>query len=368
MRERDRGPRGPRPGRIRIMIEPLLIGTRKIGEGNPVFIVAELSANHGGEYERAVELVHAAHDAGADAVKLQTYTPDTMTIESDREAFRAGPGTMWEGRTLYDLYSEAQTPWSWQPRLREVAGHLGIELFSSPFDETAVDFLHEIGVPAFKIASFEIVDIPLIRRAAATGKPLILSTGMASLTEISDAVGAAREAGASGVALLKCTSAYPAPPEEMNLRTIPDLRERFGVPVGLSDHTLGSAVAVAAVSLGASIVEKHLTISRASGGPDAAFSMEPGEFKEMVREVRIVEAALGEIRYGAVRAEEPSRIFRRSLFVVETMKPGDLFNRRNVRAIRPGGGLPPIDLEKVLGRKARTRIERGVPLSWDLID
>jgi len=317
------------------------INGRRLGVGEPVYVVAELSANHNQSFDRAVALLHRAKEAGADAVKLQTYTPDTLTIDCDNDCFRI-KGTRWDGRRLYDLYSEAYTPWEWQPELKKIAGDLGLDLFSSPFDGTAVDFLEEMGVPAYKIASFEIVDLPLIRKVARTGKPIIMSTGMATMNEIEEAVVTAREAGVEQLALLKCTSAYPAPPEEMNLRTIPHLRERFGVPVGLSDHTLGMAVPVAAVALGACIVEKHLTLSRTDPGPDSAFSMEPDEFKAMVEAVRTAEKAMGEVHYGASGREEASRILRRSLFVVKDIRAGEELTGDNVRSIRPGlPGLPP---------------------------
>ena len=263
-------------------IKPVKIGNRFIGPGHPVYIVAELSANHRQDYDEAVRLIHAAKDTGADAVKLQTYTPDTMTIDIDLELFRHGKGSLWAGRTLYDLYTEAYTPWEWQPKLKKIANDLGLDLFSTAFDPSAVDFLEEMGVPVHKVASFEIVDIALIEKMARTGKPLIISTGMATLAEIEEAVQTARNAGATQIALLKCTSAYPAPPEEMNLRTIPHLAQAFDVPVGLSDHSLGIAVPVAAVALGACIVEKHFTLSRDDTGPDSAFSLEPREFKKMV--------------------------------------------------------------------------------------
>ncbi|MFW6175178.1 MAG: pseudaminic acid synthase, partial [Acidobacteriota bacterium] len=258
------------------------IGGRRIGPGEPVFVVAEVSANHNGSFDRAAEILHAAHVAGVDAVKLQTYTPDTMTLDLDQEPFRVEGGTIWDGRSLHDLYREAQTPWEWHPKLREVAEELGLILFSTPFDPTAVDFLEEMDVPAYKVASFEIVDLPLIRKIAATGKPMIVSTGMATLGEIEEAVAAARGAGATEIVLLKCTSAYPAPPEEADLRTIPHLATTFGVPAGLSDHTLGTEVAVAAVALGACVIEKHFTLSRADGGPDGAFSLEPQELRRLV--------------------------------------------------------------------------------------
>jgi N-acetylneuraminate synthase len=349
------------------MMEELHVGDRRLGRGHPVYLVAELSSNHNQSYDQAAMLVRAAKEVGADAVKLQTYTPDTLTIRCDNEHFRIGKGTLWEGQTLYDLYAEAQMPWEWQPRLKQVADDLGLDLFSTPFDATAVDFLEAMGVPAHKVASFEIVDLPLIERIARTGKPMILSTGMATLAEIDEAVRAARAAGAREVALLKCNSAYPAPPEEMNLRTIPHLAQAFDVVVGLSDHTLGIAAAVAAVALGAFIIEKHLTLSRATPGPDSAFSLEPHEFKAMVEAVREAEKALGEVRYGVTEREKPSHVFRRSLFVVKDMKTGEAFSDENVRSIRPGNGLPPKFLPEILGRRAREDIPLGTPISWRLV-
>ena len=346
----------------------IAIKDRKIGAGQPVYIVAELSANHNQDYEQAVRIIHAAKEAGADAVKLQTYTPDTITIRSDREYFKIGGGTLWDGRTLYDLYGEAYTPWEWQPKLKQVAESLGMDLFSSPFDETAVDFLEKMNVPAYKVASFELVDIPLIRRMARTGKPLIISTGMASLEEIEEAVETAHQAGATQIALLKCTSAYPATPDEMNLQTIPELARKFGVPVGLSDHTMDITVPVTAVALGACIVEKHITLSRSLKGPDSAFSLEPQEFKTMVEAVRTTEKALGEVHFGAEgKHEENSRVFRRSLFVVQDMKQSESFTADNIRSIRPGQGLHTRHLTEVLGKRAARDIERGTPLSRDLI-
>jgi pseudaminic acid synthase len=339
------------------------INGRRIGAGQPLYMVAELSANHNQDFDQAVKLVKAAKETGADAVKLQTYTPDTLTIDSDREYFRIGR-TLWNGRNLYELYGEAYTPWEWQPKLKEVANDFGLELFSTPFDQTAVDFLEEMDVPAYKIASFEVVDLPLIQRVAQTGKPIIMSTGMATLTEIDEAVRTIREVGVNQLALLKCTSAYPAPPEEMNLRTIPHLAEAFNVPVGLSDHTLGIAVPVAAVALGACIVEKHFTLSRSIPGPDSAFSLEPHEFKSMVEAIRTAEKALGRVHYGISQEEAKSRVFRRSLFVVEDMKALDLFTEHNVRSIRPGHGLPPKYLAEVLGRRAARKLKRGTPLRW----
>jgi len=343
------------------------INGRFIGPGQSVYVVAEMSANHNQDFDEAVRIIQAAKAAGADAIKLQTYTPDTLTIECDKEYFRIDSGTVWEGRSLYDLYGEAYTPWEWQPRLKEIADGLGIDLFSTPFDSSAVDFLQQINVPAFKIASFENIDTPLLRKVAQTGKPIIVSTGMATLAEIEQAVGTIRETGHDQLALLKCTSAYPAPAEEMNLRTIPHLAEAFGLPVGISDHTLGDAVPVAAVALGACIIEKHLTLSRSNSSPDSSFSLEPQEFKFMVEAVRFAEKALGRIYYGVTEREVASRIFRRSLFVVRHMLEGEVFSAENVRCIRPGHGLPPKYLEAIIGRRASKNIERGTPLHWDLI-
>ncbi|MBW1697332.1 MAG: pseudaminic acid synthase [Deltaproteobacteria bacterium] len=343
------------------------IGNRRIGPGEPIYIIAEMSANHGQDFDQAVRILHAAKEAGADAVKLQTYTPDTLTIPSDREYFRIGGGTLWDGRTLYDLYSEAYMPWEWQPKLKPIAEEIGIGLFSTAYDSSAVDFLEEIDVPVHKVASFENVDVPLIEKMARSGKPLIISTGMASLGEIEKAVQAARNAGATQIALLKCTSAYPAPPDEMNLRTIPHMAEAFGVPVGLSDHTLANEIPVAAVVLGACIIEKHFTLSRSDGGPDSAFSMEPEEFRTMVRAIRNVETALGRVQYRPTTKERESQVFRRSLFVVRNVAAGEVFSSENVRSIRPGYGLPPKFLEMILGRRASRDIRSGTPLTWDLV-
>jgi N-acetylneuraminate synthase len=344
------------------------IGSRVVGPGHPCFTVAELSANHNRDFSRAVRIIEAAKQAGADAIKLQTYTADTITMSSDARQFRVTGGTLWDGSNLYDLYREAYTPWEWQPRLKEIANGLGMECFSSAFDSTAVNFLEGMGVPAHKVASFELVDIPLIRKMAKTGKPLIMSTGMATVEEIDEAVRTARDAGATQIALLKCTSAYPAPPEEMNLRTIPELSQRFGVPAGLSDHTLGTAVPITAVALGACIVEKHLTLSRSDPGPDSAFSLEPAEFKATVDAIRIAEKALGEVHFGFSAKEENSRNFRRSLFVVADVKRGEEFTAENVRSIRPGHGLHTRHLAEILGRTAVRDIERGTPFSWELVD
>lgn len=343
------------------------LGTRCVGPDHPVYVIAELSANHNQHFEQAVRIIEAAKQAGADAVKLQTYTPDTITLKSSKDYFRVGGGTIWDGRNLHDLYSEAYTPWDWQPRLKQVANHLGLDLFSTPFDPTAVDFLEKMNVPAHKVASFELVDIPLIQKMARTGKPLIMSTGMATVEEIDEALEAARGAGATQIALLKCTSSYPASVEDMNLRTIPELSRRFSVPAGISDHTMGIEVPVAAVALGACIIEKHLTLSRSEPGPDSAFSLEPSEFRAMVDAVRVAEKALGQVQFTCTPNEASSRVFRRSLFVVEDMKRGELFTADNVRSIRPGHGLHTRYLSEVLGRKAVRDVERGTPLSWDLV-
>ncbi len=350
------------------MTTQITIGRRTIGIGHPVYVIAEVSANHHQKFDEAVKIIHAAHQAGASAVKLQTYTPDTITIASDRKEFRLASGTIWDGCTLYELYGQAYTPWEWQPRLKQVANDLGLDLFSTPFDATAVDFLEEMKVPAHKLASFELVDIPLIQKMARTGKPLIMSTGMSTVEEIEEAVQTARQAGAAEIALLKCTSAYPALPEEMNLRTIPELSQRFGVPVGLSDHSMDVAVPVAAVALGACILEKHLTLSRSEPGPDSAFSLEPHEFKAMVDAVRVAEKALGEVHFGFGEKESSSRVFRRSLFVVQDVKQGEVFTSSNVRSIRPGYGLHTRHLPEILGRRASRDAERGTPMSWDLVD
>ncbi|MCP4372113.1 MAG: pseudaminic acid synthase [Deltaproteobacteria bacterium] len=342
------------------------IASRKIGTDKPVFVIAEMSANHNQVFDEAVKIIHAANECGADAIKLQTYTPDTMTINSDNEYFKI-KGTVWEGETLYNLYKKAYTPLDWQPKLKEIADEIGIILFSTPFDKSSVDFLEEMDVPAYKIASFELVDIPLIEYIASKGKPIIMSTGMATLCEISEAVETAKKAGAKEIALLKCTSAYPALPEEMNLRTIPHIAETFGVVAGLSDHTLGIAVSVASVALGACIIEKHLTLSRTNVGPDSAFSLEPNELKAMVEAVRTVEKAIGTVNYRVTEKEVESRVFRRSLFVVKDMKAGEVFTEENVCSIRPGYGLAPKYLKYILKRKATIDINRGTPLSWDLV-
>ncbi len=346
----------------------LMIKGRRIGTGFPVYVVAELSANHHHDFEKAVQLVHAAKHAGADAIKLQTYTPDTITIDCDRDEFRIGKGSIWAGRTLYDLYREAYMPWEWHEGLIQEAEKLGLDWFSSPFDLSAVRFLESLNAPVYKIASFENIDLPLIQNVAKTGKPIIISTGLASLFEIDEAVTAARDGGCEALALLKCTSAYPATVDGANLRTIPHLAERFRVPVGLSDHTLGLATAVAAVSLGACIVEKHLILDRNHGGPDSAFSFEPPEFRTLVDAVREVEKALGSVSFEITDEEAASKIFRRSLFVVKDMQRGEIFTEENIRSIRPGCGLPPKHYGHVLGKKAAADLSRGTPLKWSHIE
>jgi len=343
------------------------IAKHEIGNGALTYVIAEISANHGQSFDQAAEIVKAAHAAGANATKLQTYTPDTITIDSTDKKFRTVSGSLWEGRTLYELYGEAYTPWEWQPKLKQIADELGLDCFSTPFDFTAVDFLEKMDVPAYKIASFELVDLPLIRKVAATKKPVIMSTGMASCEEIDEAIDAFREAGGTELALLKCTSAYPSPPEAMNLRTIPDMAKRFGVPVGLSDHTLGIAVPVAAVALGACIIEKHLTLSRSKPGPDTAFSLEADEFKQMVDAIRVAEKALGRVSYEPTENEKANLVFRRSLFAVKDIKAGECITEENVRSIRPGYGLAPKYFDQIIGREALRDIPRGTPLQWEVI-
>lgn len=344
----------------------IIINKREISAGNPTYIIAEMSANHNKNFDKAVKIIEEAKKAGADAVKLQTYTPDTITMDSDYECFKI-KDTIWKGKTLYRLYEEAYTPWEWQPKLKKIADDLNIDLFSTPFDASAVDFLEKMGVPAYKIASFELVDIPLLKNVAVTGKPVILSTGMATLDEIKEAVDTLRENNCMDLALLKCTSAYPAPPEEANLRTISHLSETFSVPAGLSDHTLGSTVAIAAVALGACIIEKHFCLDRKDSGPDASFSMEPHEFKQMVADIRTAEKAVGKISYELTENQKKSKAFRRSLFAVKDIKEGERLTDQNIRSIRPGNGLPPKYLQMIIGKKATTDIPKGSPLAWDII-
>ncbi len=347
----------------------VLIAGRKIGPGHEPFIIAEMSGNHNQSLERALAIVDAAADAGVHAVKIQTYTADTMTLDLNEGEFRIDdPHSLWAGRSLYDLYREAHTPWDWHRAIFERCRQRGIVGFSTPFDETAVEFLESLNTPVYKIASFENTDLPLIRKAAATGKPLIISTGMATEEELTECVDAARSAGCKDLILLKCVSAYPASPESMNLHTIPYLKELFDVEVGLSDHTLGLAVPLAAVALGATVIEKHFTTARADGGVDSVFSLEPTELKELVRESKRAWQALGQVSLGVTDEDRKSQQFRRSLYISEAMKKGDLLSRKNLRIIRPGYGLPPKFFEQVLGRTVRCDVAKGTPMSWDLLE
>lgn len=338
-----------------------------IGAEQPAFIIAELSANHNQDYDIALKTIQAAKESGADAIKLQTYTPDTMTINCNNEYFKIDKGTLWDGKTLYELYKEAYTPWEWQPKLKEYAEEIGLILFSTAFDKTAVDFLENMNVSIHKVASFEISDIPLIEYMASKGKPIILSTGIAELEEIEDAVNACRKCGNDNIAILKCTSSYPAPIEEANLLTIPDIEKRFNVITGLSDHTLGNNVSIASIALGAKIIERHFILDRKLGGPDSSFSLEPVEFKSMIDSIREVEEALGKIDYSLSDKVKKNKIFARSLFVVKDIKKGELFNEENIRAIRPGYGLSPKLYSKIFGKKSLANIPKGTPLRIDFI-
>lgn len=351
------------------MKQQIQIGNRIIGPGQPAYIIAEMSANHAGSIDRAIEIIHAAKRAGADCLKIQTYTPDTITMDCDNEYFHISDGT-WKGENLYSLYGKAYTPWDWQPILAKEAKKVGIDFLSTPFDTTAVDFLEspEIDMQFYKIASFELVDIPLIKYVARTGKPIIMSTGMATKEEIQEAVDAVSQTGNEQLILLKCSSAYPANPAQMNLSTIPDLAKEFGVPVGLSDHSMGHLSAVMSVTLGGCVIEKHFCLGRDIENPDASFSMTPEEFSEMVRNVRDAEAAIGKPFYGPMEMEMSNYRFRRSIFVSEDIKAGDVISEANIRIIRPSEGLKPKYYEEVLGKRAKTDISRGTPLSFDLVD
>jgi len=342
------------------------IDGRRIGPAYPPYVIAELSANHNGRLETALRLVDEAKKAGADAVKLQTYTPDTMTLNTTAEEFRIRGGP-WNGQTLYELYAQAHLPWEWHPAIFAHCRRVGITVFSSPFDRSAIDLLQGLGVPAYKIASFEVVDLPLIAYAAQQGKPLILSTGLADAQEIADAVHTAREAGCGQLALLHCVSGYPAPPEDYNLRTIPDLSERFGLVTGLSDHTLDTAVAVASVGLGARVIEKHFTLDRGGGGPDDSFSLEPAEFARLCRDVRTAWQALGKVDYGLKSSERGNALFRRSLYFVKDLRRGEQVSEDAIRSIRPGFGLAPKYFKDVVGRQVTQDLRAGTAVSWALL-
>ncbi len=345
----------------------IAICDRLIGEGYPAYIIAEMSANHAGSMNNARKIIRAAKDAGADCIKVQTYTADTLTINCDNEFFSIKDG-LWKGETLYSLYGKAYTPWEWQAEMKAEAENIGLDFFSTPFDNSAVDFLEDISVKFFKIASFELVDIPLIQYVASKGKPVIISTGMASFDEIRDAVDAVRSQGNESLALMKCSSAYPAVPDDMNLRTLQHIADTFQVPVGLSDHSLGSISAVTAVALGACIIEKHFCLSRGLENPDAAFSMEPDEFSQMVKDIRTAEKAIGKAGYDISEKEKDSLRFRRSLFVVKDIGKGEALTAENVRSIRPGQGMKPKHYFEILGRKAAQDIKAGTPLQFDLIE
>ena len=344
------------------------IADRRIGAGEAPFIIAEMSGNHNQSLERALSIVNAAAEAGAHALKLQTYTADTMTLDLETgEFFIDDPKSLWKGQSAHTLYQKAYTPWEWHEAIFNHAKQLGMIAFSSPFDESAVDFLEELGVPCYKIASYENTDLPLIRKAAATGKPLIISTGMASVAELGEAVQTAREAGCEDLVLLKCTSTYPATPENTNILTIPHMRDLFGCEVGLSDHTMGIGVSVAAVALGATVIEKHFTLARADGGVDSAFSLEPAELAALVTETGRAGQALGHVRYGPTEAESRSVTRRRSLYIGKDMKAGDVLTEENLRRVRPGLGLPPKFYDKLLGRRVNRDLTKGTPVSWDIV-
>lgn len=350
------------------MNKQIKFGNHIISEDSPTFIIAEMSANHLMDYDRAVAVMKAAKDAGADAVKIQTYTADTITLDCDDPCFQITQGTIWDGTTLHKLYQTAYTPWEWQPKLQEEAHKMGLEFFSSPFDFSAVDFLEEMNVPAYKIASFEINDIPLIRKIARLKKPMIFATGVARLADIELALDTCKEEGNEDVILLKCTSSYPAPYEDINLKTIPSMAQTFDCLTGLSDHSMGHAVADAAVALGAKVVEKHLTLRRADGGADAAFSMEPEEFALMAENIRKIEKALGKVTYELTEKQTREREHSRSLFVAQDMKAGDVFTPENLRSVRPGCGLHTKHYEEILGKKITRDAKLGTPMSWELVD
>ena len=344
------------------------LGSRNIGKNFKPFVIAEMSGNHNHSLERALEIVDAAANSGVDALKIQTYTPDTMTLDlSTNEFFINDTSSLWKGRSLYSLYQEAMTPWEWHQAIQARCLAKGIEFFSSPFDSTAVDFLETLNVPFYKIASFEITDLPLIKKVARTGKPILMSTGMATVSEIREAVDTARLNGADGIVLLKCTSSYPAEPKHANLATIKDLGEIFKTEIGLSDHTMGSTVPIAGVALGATVIEKHFTLNRVVGGVDSAFSMEPEEFASMIKDVNHAWESVGNVHYGLSESEEKSKIFRRSIYFAQDVNEGDLLTEKNTRVIRPSLGLEPKHYEEVIGKKAAGDFKKGTPLSWDKI-
>ena len=346
----------------------MIINNRAIGKEHPPFIIAELSANHNRDIQRAFDIIKSAKECGADAVKIQTYTADTITLNVNKNDFFINDNdSLWSGSSLYDLYEKAHTPWEWHKPIMKRANELGMLCFSSPFDESAVDFLEDLNVPAYKIASFENNHLPLIKKASSTGKPIIISTGMATVSEIHEAVVAARESGCKDLILLKCTSTYPATPESSNILTIPHMRELFDCEVGLSDHTMGVGTSIAAVAHGATVIEKHFTISRDDGGVDSTFSLEPNELELLVIETKRAFESLGKISYGIVGEEEKSKIFRRSLYIAEDMNSGDIFTKDNLRIVRPGEGLKPKYYDKVLGRKVNCDVKKGHPVSWGLL-
>lgn len=350
------------------MNKEIKLGRHIISADSPAYVIAEMSGNHNMDFNRAVKIIEAAKEAGADAIKIQTYTADTITLNCDNPYFQITQGTLWDGRTLHKLYEEAYTPWEWQPELKKVADELGLDFFSSPFDPTSVDFLEKMDVPAYKIASFEITDIPLIRKVAELGKPVIISTGIAKLSDIELAMETCKKAGNENVILLKCCSAYPTPYETINLRTMVSMSETFDCITGLSDHTMGSTVAGASVALGGKVVEKHMTLARADGGVDSAFSMEPAEFKKMVEDIRIIEKALGKVTYELSDKQAAEREHSRSLFIAKDMKAGDIFTPENVRSVRPGFGLHTMYYEDILGKKISKDAVLGTPLSWNMIE
>lgn len=350
------------------MNKKIVFGNREISQDSSTYIIAEMSGNHNMDYNRAVEIIRAAKEAGADAIKLQTYTADTITLNCDNPCFQINQGTLWDGTTLYKLYERAYTPWEWQPKLQEVAMDLGMDFFSTPFDFSSVDFLEKMNSPVYKIASFEMTDIPLLKKVAKLGKPIIMSTGISTLEDIDLAVRTCKEAGNDNVILLKCCSAYPTPYEDINLKTMVNLAETFDCIVGLSDHTMGHDVAVASVAMGAKVIEKHLTLSRADGGVDSAFSMEPQEFKDMVNGIRNVEKALGKVTYELTDKQKGEREHGRSLFIAKDMKAGEILTPENMRSVRPAHGLHTKYYDMLLGKKVNKDVKLGTPMSWDIID